>query len=74
MTSPDPELLAAARRSRKLTTVEAGRLAGYTNDHIGLLIRKGHITAEKAGRDWFVEAASLLAYVEKKPRRGRKKI
>ncbi len=49
-------------------------MTGYTRDHIGLLIRRGTVIARKFGRDWVVDAESLLAYVMSSPRTGRKSV
>jgi excisionase family DNA binding protein len=64
------KLLAAAKNRHQLTTTQAADIAGYTRDHIGLLIRRGLLSASKSGRDWSVDAESLLDYVKKDPRPG----
>jgi excisionase family DNA binding protein len=56
-----------------LTTTEAARLTGYTPDHIGLLRRRGRLTGEKRGRDWFISFESLEIYVKSNPKAGRPK-
>lgn len=63
----------AASRDESLTTAEAAELTGYAQDHVGLMVRKGVIKASKRGRDWFVDARSLLDYVAGNPRPGRKR-
>jgi excisionase family DNA binding protein len=67
------KLSRAALRRESLTTEEAARLTGYARDHVGLMIRKGFIKANKRGRDWFIDAGSLLDYVSGNPRPGRKR-
>ena len=69
-----PKLKKAAAKRGSLTSSEAALLTGYTRDHIGLLIRRGTVVAEKFGRDWRVNAKSLLAYVASSPRVGRKSV
>ncbi len=63
----------AALKRESLTTGEAAQLTGYAPDHIGLMVRRGVIKASKRGRDWLVDANSLLSYVLGDPRPGRKK-
>jgi excisionase family DNA binding protein len=65
-----PALVRAAKKRLQLTTTQAARLTGYTRDHIGLLIRRELLSATKNGRDWLVDAQSLLDYVKKEPRPG----
>jgi excisionase family DNA binding protein len=65
-------LASAASRSESLTTAEAATITGYTQDHIGLLIRKKTLRANKRGRDWFLDARDLLDYVSSSPRPGRR--
>ena len=64
------KLRAAAKKGESLTTTHAASLAGYTRDHIGLLLRRKIVLGNKVGRDWLVDAASLLDYVKKNPRPG----
>lgn len=73
MTAPHVKLKAlraAAARSETLTTKQASELTGYTTDHISLLLRRGDLSGERKGRDWFVAAAALLKYVEAEPTPG----
>jgi hypothetical protein len=67
-----PALIEAATSKRKITTLEAADLTGYSPDHIGLLLRRKILEGKKIGRDWFVEAESLYEYVKKEIRPGRK--
>jgi hypothetical protein len=67
-------LEAASTKRQILTTSEASELTGYTQDHIGLMLRRGLIIGEKRGRDWFIDAGSLFEYVKKNPRPGRKSL
>lgn len=65
-------LIRAIKAGKPLTTAQAARFTGYTPDHLGLLVRRGSIKAEKLGRDWLIEPRSLYEYVKKKPKPGRK--
>jgi hypothetical protein len=63
----------AAQRGGSVTTAEASAASGYASDHIALIARKGIIKGNKRGRDWFIEARSLLDYMASTPRPGRKR-
>lgn len=67
-------LIIALNSGKTLTTSQAAQITGYTPDHLGLLIRRGSLKAEKVGRDWFIEPRSLYEYVKKKPKPGRKSV
>jgi len=69
---PTQPLKLAAQDKLLLTTIEASTLSGYTQDHIGLMLRRGLIVGEKKGRDWFVNAQSLYRYIQSNPKPGRK--
>ena len=56
-----------------LTTQEAAELAGYHQAHIRLLIRKGEIEAQKWGRDWMINHASLVQYMSRIQAQGEKR-
>jgi hypothetical protein len=64
------ELRAVAKKGETLTSTRAAKLADYTRDHIGLLLRRKIVLGKKIGRDWLVDAASLHDYVKKNPRPG----
>jgi hypothetical protein len=64
-------LRSAARKKQLLTTSQAAGFAGYTQDHVGLLLRRGLLSGIKTGRDWIVTAEDVLKYVETNPRPGR---
>jgi len=51
--------------SEWITTAEAAELTGYHAVHIRRLIRDGHISGKKFGRDWLVNRESAQAYAEK---------
>lgn len=53
-----------------VSTREAAKLTGYTADYVRQLIKREHITAQKVGRDWLVNLASLLAYKREMDRLG----
>ena len=55
-----------------LSTREAAEVAGYAQDHIALMLRKGVLKGKKPARDWLVEKASLYEYLKQPPRPGRK--
>ena len=42
---------------------EAGELAGYTNDYVARLCRKGKLPGKQMGRVWYVEADSFLTFL-----------
>lgn len=65
-------LRARAKKEQLLTTPEAAQITGYATDHIALMLRKGLLGGAKRGRDWLVSASSLLEYIEKNPKPGRK--
>ncbi len=65
-------LVKAAAANKELTTVQAAALSNYTPDHIGLLIRREKLSGKRKGRDWFLRAQELLAYVNSAPKRGRR--
>lgn len=67
------KLADAAKNRRLVTTIEGARFTGYSTDHLGLLLRNGRISGKKIGRDWHLDARSLLHYVEKEPKPGRKR-
>jgi hypothetical protein len=70
--SAKEKLATAAQREDRLTTSEASSLTGYAADHIALLVRRGNVQGIKRGRDWLVDAKSLMSYVATEPRPGRK--
>jgi excisionase family DNA binding protein len=56
-----------------ITTAEAARLAGYHVEHIRGLARRGAIKAQKWARDWQISKSSLLAYIRKVGKLGKKR-
>lgn len=42
-----------------ITSVEAGKRFGYTNDYVAKLAREGTVQAIRVGRDWYVDQKSL---------------
>jgi excisionase family DNA binding protein len=50
--------------SDSLTTEEASKLSGYSITHLQDLIRRKKIEAEKKGGAYWVNRASLVAYIE----------
>jgi hypothetical protein len=65
-------LRSASRNNTLLTTAQAAEMTGYAADHVCLLLRRGTLRGERKGRDWFVESASLLEYVNARPKPGPK--
>lgn len=47
-----------------ITVEEAAELSGYNPEYVRRLIRGNVIEAAKKGRDWWVDRASLLAYLK----------
>ena len=48
-----------------ITTAEAAKLTGYRRAHIRYLLKEGHITGKKFGRDWMIDPVSVRAYIRK---------
>ena len=59
-----------------LSSKEAGRISGYTNDYISRLAREEKIEATRVGTQWFVEPKSLDAFLQfaEKAREARKEM
>lgn len=57
-----------------LSSKEAGRISGYTNDYISRLAREAKIDARRVGTQWFVEPKSLDSFLQnaQKVREARK--
>jgi len=53
-----------------ITTKEAAELTGYNLEYIRQMLRRGVIAAEKKGRDWWVDRASIEAYADEMERLG----
>ncbi|MFA6459130.1 MAG: hypothetical protein WCV79_01905, partial [Candidatus Paceibacterota bacterium] len=45
-----------------ISSRRASEITKYTNDYVGQLCRSGKIHAQRVGRAWFVEEASILAH------------
>jgi excisionase family DNA binding protein len=45
-----------------VSTREAAELTGYTTAYMRQLANRKRIEAQKVGRDWLIERASLLAF------------
>lgn len=52
---------------RYISSKRAAQQRGYHADYIGQLIRGGKVTGQKVGRAWYVEIASLDAYLGAAP-------
>ncbi len=53
-----------------ITTQEAAELTGYASVTLRLFARQGKVKSMKRGRDWFLNRADVLAYVENMRRLG----
>lgn len=51
-------------RGEWLTSPEAAAVCGFGLSHLARLCREQRIVCEKHGRDWFIQRASLLAYLQ----------
>jgi len=49
-----------------ITSAEAAERLGYTVQHVRRLIRQGTLEGEKMGRDWIVEARSVVNLLGKR--------
>ena len=47
-----------------LTVEEASHLTGYNQEQVRRLARAGKVKTQKWGKEWMVDRASLLAYIE----------
>lgn len=56
-----------------LTVREAVKRSGYNDEYITRLIREKQIQAKKISIIWLVEEKSLLAYLEKAQKMGKKR-
>lgn len=56
-----------------LTTEQAAKLVSYHPDHIRRLIGAGEVKAEKFGPVWKVDRRSLLAYIRKMEKQGKRR-
>ena len=55
-----------------ITTIEASKEYGLSDAHYRLLLERGTIKGVKAGLDWLISVESLEAYMNNRPKRGRK--
>jgi len=53
-----------------ITTQEAAELTGYHVKYVRRLVKEGKITGRKRGRDWWVDKASVRAYINEMKRLG----
>lgn len=54
-----------------LTLRQAARVSGLKASTLRQLVNRGRLRAQKRGRDWFVDGATLLNYLETRDSRGR---
>lgn len=59
--------------SNWLTVREVAKISGYNAEYITKLIRDNQIQAKKVSIVWLVEEKSLLAYLEKIKKMGKKR-
>jgi excisionase family DNA binding protein len=53
-----------------ITTAEAAELTGYNPEYIRQMIRHRVIVAEKKGRDWWVDKASIETHAKEMKQLG----
>ena len=56
-----------------LTTFEAAKVSGYHPERIRELAREGRVVARKWGRDWQIDNASLMHYLQSIAGLGKKR-
>jgi Fic family protein len=61
--------LRAVEEPKMLTLAEAGRRSGVDPEYLGLLARKGTLSAFKRGSRWYVSESELAVYLETVRRR-----
>jgi len=47
-----------------ISVEEAAELTGYNKEYIRQMIRRGEVAAKKKGWQWWVDKASILAYLK----------
>jgi len=52
-----------------ISTVDAGKASGYSNDHLSRLCRGGTLTCSQLGTAWFIKKFSLEAFLAERGRR-----
>lgn len=68
----DADSLASLRPpSHKLTLAQAAKESGLAAGTLKVLLNNGRLKGEKRGRDWAVEKAELLTYLESRAPAGR---
>jgi excisionase family DNA binding protein len=53
-----------------ITTTEAAEISGYHVKYVRRLVKEGRISGVKRGRDWWIDKASVEAYVDEMKRLG----
>ncbi len=48
-----------------ISSVDAGRQFGYTNDYVSRLAREKKVLASRVGRQWYVDVESLQSFIKK---------
>lgn len=56
-----------------ITVKEGSKISGYNEEYITQLIREGKIKAKKFSTVWQVSSSSLLAYITKTGKLGKKR-
>ncbi len=56
--------MAPSPLKKLIGTHAASELFGYTPDYLARLAREGKVSAERIGRNWVIDRASLAAFVE----------
>jgi excisionase family DNA binding protein len=56
-----------------ITTLEAAKVSNYHPEHIRELLREGKVKGKKFGTIWQVSRKSLLEYLKKMEKRGKRR-
>lgn len=57
-------IVTTIEKNSLISSVEAGRQFGYTNDYVARLAREKKILGSRIGRQWFVDVQSFEKYVQ----------
>ncbi len=63
----------AKKKPEWITTKQAAELAGYSMRHVRHLLTSGKIEGQRFGRDWQINCAAFLTYVDKARKLGAKR-
>jgi excisionase family DNA binding protein len=69
---PGSHIVGMVRQSEQLLTLtEAGERFGLSPVTLRVLVNQGRLAATKRGRDWFVTASAVRAYLKSRKPAGR---